>query len=299
MQHQPPEAAFWARLNPSQQDWLSQQLGHRQTPPSTGCFWTCDAVDVGWVPAERAQEMLAELPHCQLSQGRLHWRSAAHIQRQRSQTLQDFLTQQAAKGRIRGWRGENFAWWSDTPVCPHNAQIPPFLCAERAGFRHLGMMSHAVHIHGFAAQGDLWCGRRAAHKATDPSMLDNLTAGGVTAGESPLSSALRELAEEAGLRLHAPHRLHWRGAVRTQRLEPQGWHDEQLLVYTLHLSAHETPINTDGEVQSFACLSPGEVITRMQAGQFTVDACVSLAQSLAGLMPHLGPQTNAHGQVCK
>lgn len=285
MQPSDPEAAFWARLNTSQQAWLGQQLGHWQTPPSTGFFWTCDTADAGWVSAERAQEMLAELSHCQISQGRLHWHSAAHNPAQRSQALQAFLKQQATKGRMRGWRGENFAWWTDTPVCPNTAKAPPFLCVERAGFRHLGMVSHAVHIHGFTAQGGLWCGRRSAHKATDPGLLDNLTAGGVTAGESPLSSALRELAEEAGLHLQDPHRLRWRGAIRTQRLEPQGWHDEQLLVYALHLSAHETPINTDGEVQSWVCLCPGDVITRMQAGQFTVDACASLAQALAWLMP--------------
>lgn len=146
------------------------------------------------------------------------------------------------------------------------------------------MMSHAVHIHGFLPQGDLWCGRRSAQKATDPGLLDNLAAGGLTAGESPITTALRELAEEAGLHLAEPSRLRSAGGIRTQRLEPQGWHDEQLLVYALHLSADETPINADGEVQEFILLSPGDVVSRMQAGQFTVDACASLAQSLAWLM---------------
>jgi 8-oxo-dGTP pyrophosphatase MutT (NUDIX family) len=146
------------------------------------------------------------------------------------------------------------------------------------------MMSHAVHIHGFLPQGDLWCGRRSDHKATDPGLLDNLAAGGLTAGESPLTTAVRELAEEAGLHLSEPSRLRGSGVIRTQRPEPQGWHDEQLLVYTLHLSERETPINADGEVQEFRRLSPDEVVSCMQSGQFTVDACASLAQSLAWLM---------------
>jgi ADP-ribose pyrophosphatase YjhB (NUDIX family) len=133
-------------------------------------------------------------------------------------------------------------------------------------------------------QGDLWCGRRSDHKPTDPGLLDNLAAGGLTAGEMPLDTAVRELAEESGLHLSDPNRLQGAGVIRTQRLEPQGWHDEQLLVYTLHLSEQETPINADGEVQEFLRLSPDEVVSRMQSGQFTVDACASLAQSLAGLM---------------
>ena len=145
------------------------------------------------------------------------------------------------------------------------------------------MMSHAVHIHGFLPNGDLWCGRRSDHKPTDPGLLDNLAAGGLTAGEAPSATALRELAEEASLHLPNANRLRCSGVIRTQRPEPQGWHDEQLLVYTLHLSEQETPTNADGEVQEFLCLSPGEVVSRMQSGQFTVDACASLAQGLAGL----------------
>ena len=132
--------------------------------------------------------------------------------------------------------------------------------------------------------GDLWCGRRSDHKPTDPGLLDNLAAGGLTAGEIPSTTALRELAEEASLHLPGPGRLRGSGVIRTQRPEPQGWHDEQLLVYTLHLSERETPINADGEVQEFRRLSPGEVVSCMQSGQFTVDACASLAQSLAWLM---------------
>lgn len=97
-------------------------------------------------------------------------------------------------------------------------------------------------------------------------------------------TAVRELAEEASLLLSDPSRLRGAGVIRTQRLEPQGWHDEQLLVYNLHLSEQETPINADGEVQEFLCLSPGEVVSLMQSGQFTGDACASLAQSLAELM---------------
>ena len=277
-----PEQAFWSRLSGPQQAWLARQLLAHHAPPDAGLVWSCDGIDIGWVPADRAQDMVALLPGCTIAQGRLHWRSGAGHALQRSQALQGFLVQQAEHGRLTGWRGEFFAWWPDTPAWPPGLDLPPFLCVERAGFRHLGMMSHAVHIHGFLPQGDLWCGRRSDHKATDPGLLDNLAAGGLTAGETPLATAVRELAEEASLHLSDPTRLQGAGVIRTQRLEPQGWHDEQLLVYTLHLSEQETPINADGEVQEFLRLSPDEVVSRMQSGQFTVDACASLAQSLAG-----------------
>lgn len=279
-----PEQAFWSRLSGTQQTWLAGELKAQQAMPSGGSAWSCDGVEMGWVPAERAQDMVALLPGCTLVQGRLRWQTSADQTVQRSQALQAFLEQQAAQGRLTGWRGEFFSWWPDTPAWPPGLDVPPFLCVERAGFRHLGMMSHAVHIHGFLPQGDLWCGRRSEHKATDPGLLDNLAAGGLTAGEAPLTTAVRELAEEASVHLSDPSRLRSAGVIRTQRPEPQGWHDEQLLVYTLHMSDQETPVNADGEVQEFLRLSPSEVVSRMQSGQFTVDACASLAQSLAWLM---------------
>lgn len=278
------EHAFWSRLNRPQQAWLATHLQTQSAPPTGGCVWLCDGIEIGWVSTQRAQDMVALLPGCTFMHGRLRWQTAADQPLQRSQALQAFLMQQAAQGRLTGWRGEFFAWWPDQPACPPALDVPPFLCVERAGFRHLGMMSHAVHIHGFLPNGNLWCGRRSDQKATDPGLLDNLTAGGVTAGETPLTTAVRELAEEAGLHLSDPARLRGAGVIRTQRLEPQGWHDEQLWVYTLHLSEQETLINADGEVQAFLCLSPSEVVSRMQSGQFTADACASLAQSLAELL---------------
>lgn len=286
-----PEQAFWSRLSGSQQAWLISQLEAQHAPPAGGLVWSCDGVQIGWVSASRAQDMVALLPGCTIHQGRLHWQSGAEHAMQRSRALQAFLLHQTSHGQLPGWRGEFFAWWPDQPAWPPALNIPPFLCVERAGFRHLGMMSHAVQIHGFLPQGDLWCGRRSDHKATDPGLLDNLAAGGLTAGETPLTTALRELAEEASLHLPNPDRLRGYGAIRTQRPEPQGWHDEQLLVYTLHLSEQEIPINADGEVQEFLRLNPGEVVSRMQSGQFTADACASLAQSLAGLMPGAGSQS--------
>lgn len=279
-----PAQTFWSRLNRSQQAWLTQ-LRHvvRQAIPTAWLPWYGDGIKLGYVCRERAGQLVVQLPHCTMHTDRLLWQNPSPHRLHRSRDLQAFLVQQKMLGRLTGWRDEFFCLWAQA-TCPPSLETVPWLCVERAGFRHLGMMSHAVHINGFLPDGDLWCGRRANSKATDPGMLDNLAAGGLSAGETPLRTALRELWEEAGLDDFQAVDLSWVGGVRTQRIEPQGWHDEQLLVFNLEVPAERLPVIMDGEVQAFLRLSPGEVVTRMQAGEFTPDACASLAQGLRLMM---------------
>lgn len=191
-----------------------------------------------------------------------------------------------AAGLVRGWRDERFAFWtSDTWVPPPDA--PPLFAVERAGFRPLGLLSHAVHINGFAMDGTLWCGRRSLHKATDPGMLDNVTAGGLPLDESILECAMRELWEEAGLRAIKPDDMQNAGSVRVSRPDTRGWHDEVLHVFNLTLPLSTEPANQDGEVSEFLRLTPPEVLERLHDDAFTVDAAVSLAKGL-GLAETVG-----------
>jgi ADP-ribose pyrophosphatase YjhB (NUDIX family) len=272
--------AFGQRLSAAQWAWLGRLKldAQRPAPPDWLPFYA-DHLFLGWVPPQRADHLIAGLPHCAIVRDRLVWSCALQNSLHRSKDLQDFLKSQAANGRLPGWRNEFFCYW-ESPTCPPDVNSPPFFCVERAGFRHLGLMSHGVHIHGFLPNGDLWCARRALNKATDPGMLDNLAAGGLPTGETALATAMRELEEEAGLHITDPQQLSWAGATRLQRQAEQGWHDETLLVYNLLLSDDFTPQNKDGEVMAFMRLSPGECLSLMQAGEFTDDACLALAQAL-------------------
>jgi len=272
-------SAFIQRLNFDDLAWLESRKFHAQNhPPQDWLRLYADGVFLGWISPERVDQIIAGLPHCAIVHGHLHWSSPFQNSLHRSRELQNFLKSQASKSRISGWRNEFFCFWEE-PACPPDPSDPPFFCVERAGFRHLGMMSHAVHINGFLHNGDLWCGRRAHNKATDPGMLDNLAAGGLPTGETAMTTAIRELQEEAGIdAVHAE--LFWAGAIRIQRLSSQGWHDEKLLIYNLTLPEARLPANKDGEVQEFLRLTPRETVMRMQAGEFTDDACLALAGGL-------------------
>jgi 8-oxo-dGTP pyrophosphatase MutT (NUDIX family) len=251
----------------------------RQTPPADWLQWRCDDSPLGWLSVERAAWLAQQHLDCSLLPNALVWHAANVESAERSAQLQNALLVARNQNLLTGWRNERFSFWHSECNLP-DLHHPAFLNVERSGFRWLGMLSHAVHVNGFLSDGRLWCGRRALNKATDPGMLDNVTAGGLPSGETSQTCLQRELAEEAGLFNLEGHALQEAGSVRTSRLEPQGWHDESMLVFNLTLADSFKPANQDGEVDEFMCLSAKQALERMLAGEFTVDAVQTLIQGL-------------------
>jgi 8-oxo-dGTP pyrophosphatase MutT (NUDIX family) len=108
-----------------------------------------------------------------------------------------------------------------------------------------------VHVNGYVGEDGLWLGCRAATKRVDPGRLDNLAAGGISSGESPVECLARELAEEAGVPRLLALMATPGGVIHSRRREPDGVHDELLYCYDLQLSPNFAPVNCDGEVADF------------------------------------------------
>jgi 8-oxo-dGTP pyrophosphatase MutT (NUDIX family) len=228
-----------------------------------------------------AARMPADLPLVQ-AQHAWVWQAQDAGLEVRSQVLQEIAQDLRAQGQIIGWRDEAYACWgcvSDPWPYPQ----PEWFRLERAAFRHWGLRSHACHVHGLTPEGRMWCGRRAWSKATDPGMLDNLAAGGLPADESPLSCAVREVAEEAGLVCEESDFLMQVQEVLTERSVPEGWHSERLFVYTWVMPSDHTPRNRDGEVSEFVCMDIPEVLQRISDGEFTPDAACAIASTLIAM----------------
>lgn len=234
---------------------------------------------MGYVARAHVPQLLAVLRRCQADASQLRWNPHPASAQERSRDLEDALQLLRDQGHLRGWRNERFSFW-DHETCNPQTTAPDFVRIERAGFLYLGMLSHAVHINGFTPDGQLWCGQRSVTKATDPGLWDNLTAGGLPAGETLLHCARRELWEEAGLALDTGAQLHAAANIRISRLAPGGWHDEVLHVFNIALSDGFVPHNQDGEVQAFAQLFAPDLMERIAAGQFTPDAALAIAQGL-------------------
>ncbi|MBL8509535.1 MAG: DUF4743 domain-containing protein [Chitinimonas sp.] len=237
----------------------------RQTQPrfdTTGLLpWTVEGLAAGWVSPTLADRLLQS--ELFLSEGRglaLDPRLGGPLMRSRA--LQELAEQLRDEGWIKGWRDERYDWMDDWGRVRFNL--------ERSAFRTLGLCSRAIHVNGYIEDGGLWLGTRATHKSVDPGKLDNLTAGGISSGESPEDTLQRELAEEAGVPTRLAGFARPVGILRSQRREPDGVHDELLYCYDLPLPDDFAPVNTDGEVSQFQLLQPPQVAE--QLGAMTWDA---------------------------
>lgn len=188
----------------------------------------------------------------------------------KSRALQNLAEQLRDEGLVPGWRNELHDYVDDW------GRVRCSL--ERAAFRVLGLRSRAVHVNSYTGENTLWLARRADSKATDPGKLDNLAAGLVASGESPEECLVRELAEEAGVPRFLALMARPSGMIHSQRLEPEGVHDELLCCYDLDLPPGFAPVNVDGEVAEFMQASADQAARRLP--DMTWDAAAVTAQWL-------------------
>ncbi|MCJ1283339.1 hypothetical protein MMC26_002667 [Xylographa opegraphella] len=169
--------------------------------------------------------------------------------------LSETLNKARAIGRfavLKGWRDELY------PVTGLKSNIT----VERAGSALLGIVTYGVHMTAYTEGPNgimIWVPRRSPTKSTYPSMLDNTVAGGITAGEEPFESLVREAAEEASL----PEEIVRKGAkpcgtvsyfhIRDSRAggETGLMQPEIQLVYDLKLPEDTVLKPSDDEVQEF------------------------------------------------
>jgi 8-oxo-dGTP pyrophosphatase MutT (NUDIX family) len=190
-----------------------------------------------------------------------------------SQLLQDLAEFLKNNDSAPGWRNEHFSWLDDMG---HER-----FRMERAVFRSLGFHSRACHINGYTHQQEIYLGLRSNIKATDPNMLDNLAAGGISADETLQQSVIRELWEEAGVPLEISRLANPVGHIHVRRIvEPKGLHDESLYTYDLLLPEDFEPKNMDGEVSEFIKVQFIQAANLILEGALTPDAAAVTAEFL-------------------
>jgi 8-oxo-dGTP pyrophosphatase MutT (NUDIX family) len=197
----------------------------------------------------------------------------------RTQAMAQVLKDLARDGVITGWRDEMVS------VVQAYGQ-PELLRMERAASRHFGIMGYGAHLNGFTRRGAMvnaWVARRSASKPVDPDKLDNLVGGRISAGMSVDETLRKEAWEEAGIPPGLLAGLNCVCAVRVEYSVPEGLHREVLFVHDLWLPDDFKPANQDGEVSEIRSMAVEEVLQKLLAGEFTLDAGVVMIDGLLRL----------------
>lgn len=191
-------------------------------------------------------------------------------------TVNTFLAHIAERlneaGLVKAWRNE---------LLDLVAEGQKVAAIERGAVRPLGLLTQAVHLNAWSADGKIWVAKRADNKPTDPGMWDTLVGGLAVANEPLETSLLRETEEEAGLLpKHLANLEPMRMLLRMYRRLPEGYQVENVLVNDCVLGEDVIPQNQDGEVSETRLLSIAEWWEMAQSGVFTIEAEMVLIDSV-------------------
>jgi isopentenyldiphosphate isomerase len=174
---------------------------------------------------------------------------------------------------LEKWRAELYAVYG--PGGEHIFSI------ERSASPLFGVVTYGVHMTCYTTSPGtnemrIWVPRRAKTKQTYPSMLDNTVAGGITAGEGPFESVVREAMEEASLHSSIAQNAKAAGCVtyfyirderaggETGLLQP-----EFQYIYDLDLTGQDVVCKpNDDEVEGFGLLDVQQVIEALGNAEF-------------------------------
>ncbi len=178
----------------------------------------------------------------------------------RSAALHGVLRTMKEAGEFPGWRGEDY------PVLDRWDEAP-LMKMERAAVPRFGVRGFGVHLNGLVHAADglkLWVAKRAADKQTAPGKLDHLVAGGQPYGIGIQENMIKECAEEANIPREIAARAELAGEVSYRCERPEGLRDDVLYCFDLELPEDFVPVNTDGEVDSFALWPVEDVLARIR-----------------------------------
>jgi 8-oxo-dGTP pyrophosphatase MutT (NUDIX family) len=195
------------------------------------------AVQVGWVKPDFAAR-LAAFPEIATAADGVTLTDAAAL---------PAIARRLSDAGCYRWRREAF----DIRAEPDGSVLAQL---DRGALPSFGVMAVGVHVNGLVRRRDglhVWIARRAANKLLDPSKLDHIVAGGVSAGLSPAETLVKEAAEEAAIPASLACRAVEVATITYAMERPEGLRRDLLHCYDLELPDDFAPQAADGEVEAF------------------------------------------------
>ncbi|KDN38779.1 hypothetical protein K437DRAFT_251083 [Tilletiaria anomala UBC 951] len=218
---------------------------------------------------------------------------SGRTEKERTQQIGQLVQKLREGGRfpsLDGWRDELYAIYGPER-CGLQQQREILFKMERSACSLFGFATFGVHCTGYTEDMKVWVPRRSKTKSTFPGMLDNTVAGnsslilfaspsvgGITAGESPFESMVRECGEEAGLEdAFVRSGLRSTGAISYFYKNHQGLTQPEVeYTYEILLPSKVIPAPVDGEAEYFTLMSFEEAMQRMRNFEFKPNCALVL-----------------------
>ena len=205
-------------------------------------------------------------------------RGEVHLQSGHSEELELMLRKfkdSILSEAFKAWRNELYNVYGENIV---------LLQLERSICSYFGVRTYGCHLNGYTlvdGEMKMWIGKRALNKSTYPGMLDQMVAGGLTAGSTPIEIMIKECYEEAGLIPSDCKDLKAVGCISFW-CQPDNYKIQAATNYTydLELPSPFKPVNVDQEVDSFHLMTIPEVRKALESEQFKPDASIVLVDFL-------------------
>lgn len=182
---------------------------------------------------------------------------------------------------LKGWRNELYPVYG----LDHNILVN----IERAGSALFGITIYGIHMTGYVTTKNglkIWVPRRAKNKQTYPGMLDNTVGGGISSGDKPFESIMREATEEASFpKDYVSKHAKCCGTVsyfdiRDERVSPGAetglLQPECIYVYDLEVPEDFTPRPDDMEAEDFRLWDIPELQIALKNGEFKTNCALVL-----------------------
>lgn len=180
-----------------------------------------------------------------------------HDYQTRSKALVEICQNLHQQGILKTLSAEKYevkTKWKAEPFC----EIP------RSAAVFFGTRAFGIHVNGYFYndKGELlmWIATRAGGKVNFPNQLDQIVAGGQPKGLSLEDNLAKEAMEEASIPKDLIQKAKRVSKIRYKKEEESGLRNDTVFVYDLELPKDFTPVNTDGEVASFALMSFPEAL---------------------------------------
>jgi hypothetical protein len=181
----------------------------------------------------------------------------------RSRAMESVIQDLRAEGVISRRANERYAV---VPLADTRREGIALMEMDRAAVPAFGVRAFGIHVNGFVRGGgglSVWVARRAPSAALHPGKLDQLVAGGLSAGLTPVELMVKESFEEANIAEPLARRAKPVGHISYCLETPEGVSPATMFAFDLELDPRFKPVNNDGEIAAFHLWPAQEVLRRV------------------------------------